>query len=194
MARCCSLRAAPSSGQLIAGRRLCTSPPRRCQTQIGEFLFTIHADPYASTVILSKLPFSSRWIFSGFALLALSSVITFYNLASQSYLSQSGFNNDAQLVLATISALLAAGGWWFLCQLGAKDSAQKSLLAKAYGLLGLQFSASCIGQLLRAGSVIPINRFSAPYWITALGFGVGAIGFFLTSYTLNKFDPMATDS
>ena len=154
----------------------------------------LQANLYASNVITSKLPISSRWIFTGFALFALSQVITLYNLVSEGYLGQSGFNNGAQLVLATISILFAAGGWWFLCQLGAKDSGQESLLAKAYLFLGLQFTASCIGQLLRASSVIFINRFSAPYWITALGFGVGSIGFFLSSYALKKVDLTATDS
>ena len=75
-----------------------------------------------------------------------------------------------------------------------KDSAQKSLLVKAYVILGLQFSASCVGQLLRAGHVIFIDRFSAPFWITALGFGVGAVGFFLATFTIGKIDLVPSDS
>jgi hypothetical protein len=145
-------------------------------------------------VTLSRHQLSRRLIFAGFAILALSGVITFYNLASQSYLSESGFSNDAQLVLATLSALFAASGWWFLCQLETKDAAQKSLLAKAYLVLGLQFSASCIGQLLRASHVIFVDQFSAPFWVTAIGFGVGAVGFLLTASALKRFDPLSTDS
>ncbi|MHB1089120.1 MAG: hypothetical protein ACYC19_10220 [Acidimicrobiales bacterium] len=130
----------------------------------------------------SKLTTSGRWIFTGFALLALSSLLTFYNLASQGYLSNSSFNGDAKLALSTIVALFAAGGWWFLSQIEAKDSKQHALHAKAYVLFGLQFSMSCIGLLLSNGPVIFIDRFSAPYWINSLGFGVGAVGFFLASF------------
>jgi hypothetical protein len=133
-------------------------------------------------------------IFGGFALLALSTAISSYNYVSQSYLGGTGSSTYAQLVLATLSALFAAGGWWFLCQLETKDSAQKSLLVKAYVILGLQFSASCVGQLLRAGHVIFIDRFSAPFWITALGFGVGAVGFFLATFTIGKIDLVPSDS
>ena len=75
-----------------------------------------------------------------------------------------------------------------------QDSAQKSLLAKAYVVLGLQFSASCVAHLLRTGSVIFIDRFSAPFWITALGFGVGAFGFFLASFTIGEIDLTPSDS
>ena len=78
--------------------------------------------------------------------------------------------------------------------MGAKDSAQRSLLAKAYVVLGLQFAASCAAYLLRAGHVIFMDRFSAPFWITALGFGVGAVGFFLTSFTIRKIDLVPSDS
>ena len=127
-------------------------------------------------------------------MLALSTAISSYNYVSPSYLGGTGFSTYAQLVLETLSALFAAGGWWFLCQLEAKDSAQKSLLAKAYVVLGLQFSASCVAYLLRAGGVIFIDRFSAPFWITALGFGVGAAGFFLASFTIGKIDLMPSDS
>ena len=142
----------------------------------------------------SRQTFSRRLIFGGFALLALSMVISTYNYLSQTYLGGTGASTYAQLVLATLSALFAAGGWWFLCQLKTEDSAQKSLLVKAYVVLGLQFSASCIGQLLRAGHVFFINRFSAPFWIDALGFGVGAAGFFLTSFMVNRVEPVSTDS
>jgi hypothetical protein len=90
--------------------------------------------------------------------------------------------------------VFAAAGWWFLCQLEAKDSAQKSLLGRAYVLLGLQFSASFVAQLLRTGGVIFIDRFSAPFWITALGFGVGASGFFLASITIWKNVPMTPNA
>ena len=143
---------------------------------------------------LSRYQLSRRLIFGGFSLLALSTAISSYNYVSPSYLGGTGFSTYAQLVLETLSALFAAGGWWFLCQLEAKDSAQKSLLAKAYVVLGLQFSASCVAYLLRAGGVIFIDRFSAPFWITALGFGVGAVGFFLASFTIGKIDLMPSDS
>lgn len=167
---------------------------RHCQARIGEFLFPCSLGPYAHTVILSKRSTSSRWILTGFALLALSSLLTFYNLTSEGYLSQSGFKDEAQLLLSTMAALFAAGGWWFLCQIVAKDSAQKVLLTKADVLLGLQFSASCIGLLFSSGPAIRMNRFSAPYWINALGFAVGAGGFFLASYRLNKLDLTTGDS
>lgn len=127
-------------------------------------------------------------------MLALSTVISSYNYVSQSYLGGTGFSTYAQLVLETLSALFAAGGWWFLCQLKAKDSVQRSLFAKAYVVLGLQFSASFVAELLRAGHVIFIDRFSAPFWITALGFGVGAVGFFLASLTIWKIDLVPSDS
>ncbi len=143
---------------------------------------------------LSRHQLSRRLIFGGFALLALSTVISSYNYVSQSYPGGTGVSTYAQLVLETLSALFAAGGWWFLCQLGAKDSAQRSLLAKAYVVLGLQFAASCAAYLLRAGHVIFMDRFSAPFWITALGFGVGAVGFFLTSFTIRKIDLVPSDS
>jgi hypothetical protein len=133
-------------------------------------------------------------IFGGFGLLALSTAISSYNYVSPSYLGGTGFSTYARLVLETLSALFAAGGWWFLCQLEAKDSAQKSLLAKAYLVLGLQFSASCVAHLLRTGVVIFIDRFSAPFWITALGFGVGAVGFFLAAFTIGEIDLTPSDS
>ena len=143
---------------------------------------------------LSRHQLSRRLIFGGFGLLALSTAISSYNYVSPSYLGGTGFSTYAQLVLETLSALFAAGGWWFLCQLEAKDSAQKSLLAKAYVVLGLQFSASCVAHLLRTGGVIFIDRFSAPFWITALGFGVGAFGFFLASFTIGEIDLTPSDS
>lgn len=144
-------------------------------------------------MIRSEPQLSRRLIFGGFAILVLSGVVTFINLTSQNYFSESGSKNDVQLVLATLSGLFAAGGWWFLCQLNARDTTQQSLLAKAYVGLGLEFSASCVAQLLRSGHVIFIDRFSAPFWLTALGFGVGATGFFLTAFSLKKVDPVATD-
>jgi hypothetical protein len=142
----------------------------------------------------SRHQLSRRLIFGGFALLALSAVISFYNYLSQSYPGGNSTNTDAQIVLYALSALFAAGGWWFLCQLETKDSAQKSLIAKAYGLLGLQFSASCVAHLIGAGGVIFIDRFSAPFWITALGFGVGAVGFFLAPLTISKVELAPSDS
>ena len=167
---------------------------RHRQARFGGFHLIVSVEPYAHTVILSKRLTSSRWIFTGFALLALSSLLTFYNLTSEGYLSQSGVKGDAQLVLSMMLALFAAGGWWFLHQIVARDSAQKVLLAKAYLLLGLQFSASCIGLLLSNSPAILINRFSAPYWIDSLGFAVGAVGFLLASYGQNKLDLRARDS
>jgi len=178
----------------VLGCRPVTSGLRHDRSTIDEFPFSRRVDSYASTVTLSRHQLSRRLIFGGFALLALSTVISFYNYVSPSYLGGTGYSTYAQLVLETLSALFAAGGWWFLCQLEAKDSAQKSLFAKAYLVLGLQFAASCIGQLLRAGHVIFIVRFSAPFWITALGFGVGAVGFFLASFTIREINLVPSDS
>ncbi|GEM_PF-1343809 len=162
--------------------------------QFKNCAFSIRADSYASTVTMSRHQLSRRLIFGGFALLALSTAISSYNYVSQSYPGGTGFSTYVQLVLETLSALFAAGGWWFLCQLEAKDSAQKSLFAKAYVVLGLQFLALCVVQLLRAGHVIFIDRFSAPFWIAALGFGVGAVGFFLASISIRRIDLMPLDS
>jgi hypothetical protein len=145
-------------------------------------------------VTWSRQTLSRRLIFGGFALLALSMVISTYNYLSHTYLGGTGASTYAQLILAALSTLFAAGGWWFLCQLKTEDSAQRSLLVKAFVVLGLQFSVSCIGQLLRADHVFFINRFSAPFWIDALGFGVGAAGFFLTSFMVYRVDPVSTDS
>lgn len=161
---------------------------------MGEFPLSIRGASYASLVTLSRHQLSRRLIFAGFALLALSMAISSYNYVSQSYPGGLGFATYAQLALETLSALLAAGGWWFLCQLEAKDHAQQVLFARAYVVLGLQFSASCVAHLVGAGHVIFIDRFSAPFWITALGFGVGALGFFSASFTIGKTDLMTSDA
>ena len=143
---------------------------------------------------LSKLQLSRRLIFGGFALLALSTAITAYNLLSQSEPSGIDVSTYAQLVLETLSSMFAAGGWWFLCQLQAKDSVQHSLLSKAYVVLGLQFSTLCIAHLLTANGVTFIDRLTAPYWITCLGFAMGAIGFFVTSHMTRSFDIVPVES
>jgi hypothetical protein len=132
-------------------------------------------------------------IFGGFALLALSAVLSTYNYVSPGY-PGTGFSNDAQAFLSMFSSLFAAGGWWFLCQLEAKDSVQESLITRAYVFLGLQFVASCVAQFLRARGVLFIDRLSAPYWLTGLGFGVGAAGFLLAAYTIRRVDEVAADT
>ena len=183
-----------SSCQPRHGCRTAVSSFRRHRFNIGDFRFSIRTDSYASLVTSSKHQLSRLLIFGGFVLLALSTAISSYNYLSQDIPSGTGFSIYAQLILEALSALFAAAGWWFLSQLEAKSSVQESLLAKAYALLGLQFSASCVAHLVGAGGVIFIDRFSAPFWITALGFGVGAGGFFLTSFTMRSIDLMPPNS
>ena len=135
-----------------------------------------------------------RLIFLGFALVALSDVILFSKLLNQGVYFEPGYRWRAQLLLEMLGPIFAAGGWWFLSQWQAKDSVQASLLEKAYLLLGLQFSASCIAQLMEAGSTIFKYPFTGQFGLATLGFGVGAVGFFMTSREVAKVNFTTTDS
>jgi len=136
---------------------------------------------------------SRRLIFIGFALVALSTVILFSKLLRQHVFGEPGYRWDTQLVMVMLSPIFAAGGWWFLCQLEAKDSTQRSLLAKAYLFLGLEFSASCIGQVVQVGSAIFKGSPFSQFWLATLGFAVGAVGFFLASHAVAKVNFTTSD-
>lgn len=173
---------------------LVASDHRHLRNRVGEFPFTIRPCSYAANVTSLRRRLSSRLIFLGFALLALSTVIFISRLLGQGVYGEPGYRWDAQLVLEMLSPIFAAGGWWFLCQLDAKDSVQKSLLAKAYLVLGLQFSASCTVQLLQVSSATFASTYIAQFWAATLGSGVGAVGFFLASHAVAKVDFTITDS
>ena len=142
-----------------------------------------------STVLIAR-----RLIFAAFALLALSTLITTYNVLRPGPVG-GGFNNTiVQLWLVSLSTLFAAAGWWYLSQWRPVDAAQRSLLAKAYVLLGLQFSSALVARIVMSNGVTFINRMSAPYWITVFAFAVGAVGFFVTAFSNRSADVAQTDS
>lgn len=141
----------------------------------------------------SKQRLSRILIVLGFTLVALSTVIFITKLLSQRIYGESSLRWHSQFIVQMLSPIFAAGGWWFLSQLEARDSAQRPVLAKAYFFLGLQFSASFIGELIQWGS--PNFRYpsSAQFWTATLGFGVGAIGFFLGSRVIARVDLTMSD-
>jgi len=141
-----------------------------------------------------NLQMSRRLIFGAYAILALSTAIATYNFLSQSGPGGIGASFDSQMILDFTSTIFAASGWWFLCQLQAKDAVQRSVLSKAYLFLGLEFSALCIVHLLTGSGVVFVDRQSAPFWITSLGFAVGAIGFLSTSYSTRTSDIAPVDA
>ncbi len=143
---------------------------------------------YDATVGTSKRRLSSRLIFLGFTLIALSTVIFVVRLLSQRVYDIPRYRWYIQLVMEMLAPIFAAGGWWFLRQLEAKDSEQKSLLAKAYLLLGLELSASCIVQLLQFSTTIFADPFIAQFWLVTLGTASGAVGFFLASNVVATVD------
>ncbi|MHB1089119.1 MAG: hypothetical protein ACYC19_10215 [Acidimicrobiales bacterium] len=100
----------------------------------------------------------------------------------------SSYRWEVQLVLEMLSPVFAAGGWWFLSRLEARDSVQKSLLAKAYLILGLQFSATGMIEVLQLRSAIDKGPFSTEFLSAILGCAVGAVGFFLASRAVVKVD------
>ncbi|MHB1210408.1 MAG: hypothetical protein ACYC1I_11995 [Acidimicrobiales bacterium] len=141
----------------------------------------------------SKRLLSSRLIFLGFTLIALSTVIFVARLLSQRVYGVPGYRWYVQLVMEMLAPIFAASGWWFLRQLEAKDSDQRSLLAKAYLLLGLEFSASCIVQLLQISSALFADPNAAQFWPATLGSGIGAVGFFLASRVVATVDLATVD-
>jgi len=144
------------------------------------------------TTLQRQLP--RRLIFLGFALVALSNVIDFSRVLNQGFYFEPGYRWRAQVFLEMLGPIFSAGGWWFLSQWQAKDSVQASLLAKAYFALGLGFSASCIAQLIQAGSDIFKFSYIDQVGLATLGLGVGALGFFMTSREVAKVDFTTTDS
>jgi len=144
------------------------------------------------TNLRTQLP--RRLIFLGFALLALSNVIDFSRVLNHGFYFEPGYRWRTQVFLEMLGPIFTAGGWWFLSKLQVKDSVQASLLAKAYLAFGLGFSALCIAQLVQAGTAIFKYPFPGQFEVATLGFGVGAVGFFLTSRTVAKLDFTTTES
>jgi len=144
------------------------------------------------TTFKTQLP--RRLIFIGFALLALSNVIDFSRVLNQGFYFEPGYRWRTQVFLEMLGPIFEAGGWWFLSRLQVKDSVQASLVAKAYFALGLGFSASCVAQLLQAGSAIFTISYIGQVGVATLGFGVGAVGFFMTSRAVAKVDFATDDS
>lgn len=101
---------------------------------------------------------------------------------------------EFQLVLDMLAPIFAAGGWWFLCRLEAKDPEQKSLLAKAYLLLGFQFLALGSIELLQFSPPIHKVSFVAQIMSGAIGSAVGAVGFFLSSRAVAQADLVSTET
>ncbi len=101
---------------------------------------------------------------------------------------------EVQLVLEMLSPLFTAGGWWFLCRVEAKDLEQKSLLAKAYFMLGFQFLASGLVELLQVSPPIHKGSFVAQILSGTIGSAVGAVGFFLASRVVAKADLPTTET
>ncbi len=141
-----------------------------------------------------KHQLSSRLIFFGFALIALSTVVFVTKLLSEKVYNTTGFRWYVQLVLEMLSPILAACGWWFLRQLEAKDSEQKALLTKAYIFLGLQFSAACVVQLLQFSSNLYVDPYIAQFWLVTLGSAIGAVGFFLASNVVAAVEVETSDT
>ncbi len=173
------------------------SPSARGQSwcnRIGELPVTNHPHSYDATVTSSKRQLSSRLIFLGFALVALSTVIFIARLLSEKVYYLVGFHWYIQVVMEMLAPSFAASAWWFLRQLEATDSKQRSLLAKAYLLLGLQFSASCVVQLLQFTSTLYVDPYIAQFWLVTFGSGIGAVGFFLASHVVSRMDVATSDT
>lgn len=174
----------------VSGGRTMTSGLRhhRIATYVEEV-------SYASKMVRTTPTPANRLILTGYLILALSSLVSFINNVRLShFFDRTDFRFLVQVFLSPVAALATALGWWFLCRLEAQDSRQQSLFAKAYAGLGVGFAVSCIIQLSEANTVIFGDTYSWPFWLTLVGFGVGAAGYFLTASAMAKSKLVSTDA
>ena len=129
----------------------------------------------------SSAPASSRLIFVGFALLAISSMVILYFDVSNRLFTVVGIHNVIENFTQPMAALFAALGWWFLSHLDGRDDEQRTLIHQAYWALGLALAANAIQQFLAISEVSGLSQFTWELWISAVGCVVAAVGFILTA-------------
>lgn len=123
----------------------------------------------------------------GFALVVISSVITYVQGVTSfgySFASFRGFFAPVTDLLIPVAALAA---WWWLSQLRALDTRQLSLLQKGFYALAFQ---QLLNFFLFLFIVTPFRSFGgfwieAALWLQGVGGAVTAFGFFLLSRTLS---------
>jgi hypothetical protein len=139
------------------------------------------ASSVASSTPVSSAPPSSRLIFAGYAIIALSLLMILYFDVSNQFFAVAGFRNDVQTFTQPVAALLTAVGWWFLSRLDARDGEQQFLIHQAYWALGLALAANAIQEIFAISEVSGLTRFTWELWINAVGYVVAAVGFILTA-------------
>jgi hypothetical protein len=143
-----------------------------------------------------RLDVAARCIGVGFLLLAIASIINLADLGAGVF--ESGWRVTLEFLLDPAAAIFTLIGWLFLVRVQAADTTQRNLLAAAYGTFGLRFAVLAISQYARATNLQFFSRDMAPFWLTALGYSVIAVGFLAGALGLRSLvdapDPSGTAS
>ena len=129
-----------------------------------------------------SIPTSTRrWILVGFALVALSGIVQFFQNVRSGIFGQGDFRFVLEVVLQPFSGVFAAAGWWFLSQLEATDARQRQLISRGFAVLGAQFASLAAATLCYFWSVDFSSSLQWASWIDMIGCAVTAAGLLATS-------------
>jgi cytochrome bd-type quinol oxidase subunit 2 len=130
---------------------------------------------------------SSRYIVTGYTIVALGALINFLNLWSGRDLWSMSSRYDVEVVANLFSIFATLGGWWFLSQLNSDDERQRTVIRRGFFFLASeQVLAGVSISVFAAGEHTAGFRYYAPMWAPAVGGVVAAIGFLIGAVRLGS--------
>ena len=120
-------------------------------------------------------------IFTGFAVMALASLVTLRDALASHYYTFADPRGALQLFTPPLASLFAAAAWWLLCHFDAATRLQQSTLARAYLWFGLATGVGTVQQVISISQISAVTRAPGELWLNAAGSLIATIGFILAS-------------